>query len=125
MIKIKQAKVKLTKDQKLLKDVQEQYPELFDLVQSMSKEELEKQVLVYTAYADSTKAAVNLPKIKERLDEIKTAQDELKAKKEEIMGPINDTLKALDKKIAFLIFVMRSQNHPVIIEIDNQTSKDE
>ena len=124
-VKIKKEKVKLTKEEQLLKHIQDHYKGLFEIAQTASKPELENHLIRLNAQLDVVKAGFESPSIKERLEQIKAAEKELKEQKKEIEGPIKDGIKELTIKIQFILYAMRQKMHPVVMEVDKANAAQE
>ena len=117
--------MKLTKEEQLLKHIQDHYKGLFEIAQTASKPELENHLIRLNAQLDVVKAGFESPSIKERLEQIKAAEKELKEQKKEIEGPIKDGIKELTIKIQFILYAMRQKMHPVVMEVDKANAAQE
>lgn len=86
-------------NQKFKSKIEKEYPNFVEGLEGLSKEDLEKNLLIYAKHREQTEYA------KRNDDEL----NELKEQVKELQAPYNDTLKALKAKMGYLnVLLMES-----------------
>ena len=83
---------------------QKDYPTFAEEIESLSVDELEKKITLYAHYREDTELAKKLDA------ELINAQEKVK----QLIGPYNDTLKALKLKMALLNLLIKEARGELI-----------